>query len=198
MAASASIWARRPVVAGRRGSPAGEDAIDEMVEFALIGRRIALEEEVEHRRGPEPFGASGLDDILEHVLGPDHALGPMHFDALVIAVGGPARVRDLADLARCGLQQNGRRVDVAGLADRRIDQSRADRMDLDRLLAEQEARHVEVVDHHIAEEAARPRDVADRRRRRIARQDRHEFDRADPRLAPSAAGAGRTVDRSAG
>ena len=36
-----------------------------------------------------------------------------------------------------------------------IDQRRADGMNLDRLVAEQEARHVEIVDHHVAEEAAR-------------------------------------------
>ena len=36
-----------------------------------------------------------------------------------------------------------------------IDQRRAQREDLDRLLAEQEARHVEIMDHHVAEQPAR-------------------------------------------
>ena len=39
-------------------------------------------------------------------------------------------------------------------------------MNLDRLLAEEEARHVEVVDHHVAIEAAGALDIGDRRRRR--------------------------------
>ena len=65
-------------------------------------------------------------------------------------------------------------------ADRGIDEGGADRMHLDRLVAEQEeAGHVEIVDHHVPEQAARGRDVADRRRAGVARQDRDEFHLAD-------------------
>ena len=56
------------------------------------------------------------------------------------------------------------------------------RADRHRLLAEQPARHVEVVDRHVAEDAARPPDVVDRRRARVARGDVDHLDRAD---APS-------------
>ncbi len=52
-------------------------------------------------------------------------------------------------------------------------------MDLDWFLAEQEARHVEIVDHHVAEQAAGARNIADRRRPRVARQNGDEFDIAD-------------------
>jgi hypothetical protein len=49
----------------------------------------------------------------------------------------------------------------------------------DRLFAEQEAGHVEIVDGHVAEDAAGALDVIDRRGARIARGDRHHFDVAD-------------------
>ena len=52
-------------------------------------------------------------------------------------------------------------------------------MDLDRLLAEQEARHVEIVDHHVAKETAGALDIAHRRRGGIARQDGDHLDVAD-------------------
>ena len=84
----------------------------------------------------------------------------MDFDALVVAVGGAARVRDLGDPAGRGLEQHGGGVDVAGRADRRVDEAGADRVHLDRLLAEQKASHVKVMDHHVAKQPARPGDVA--------------------------------------
>ena len=42
----------------------------------------------------------------------------VHLDALVVAVGRAARVRDLRDLAGGGLEQHRRGIDVAGRADR--------------------------------------------------------------------------------
>jgi hypothetical protein len=51
--------------------------------------------------------------------------------------------------------------------------------DLDGLLAEQPARHVEVVDGHVAEQPAGALDVGDRRWRRVAAHDEHRLDRAD-------------------
>ena len=53
---------------------------------------------------------------------------------------------------------------VAGGADRGIHQAAAVRRDLGRLLAEQPARHVEVVDRHVAEQAAGSLHIRDRRR----------------------------------
>jgi hypothetical protein len=50
---------------------------------------------------------------------------------------------------------------------------------VDEILADEEAGHVEIVDHHVAEQPARAGDVADRRRRRIARDDGDELDVAD-------------------
>lgn len=102
----------------------------------------------------------------------------MHLDALVIAIGRAPRVRDLRDLARGRLHHHGGGVDIAGLADRLVDEGGTEREDLDRLLGQEEARHVEVVDHHVAEEPARAPDVVDRRRRGIARDHGDDLDRA--------------------
>ena len=97
-----------------------------------------------------------------------------------------------------GLQDDDGGVDVAGLADGGIDERRAEGGDGDRLLAEHEARHVEIVDHHVAEQAAGARDIGDRRRRGIARGDLHQFDRADRALADAAAQDWRNSGRSGG
>ena len=52
-------------------------------------------------------------------------------------------------------------------------------VDRDRLLAQQEPRHVQVVDHHVAKQSAGGRDIGRRRRRRIAADDGQQFQRAD-------------------
>ncbi len=103
----------------------------------------------------------------------------MHFDALVVAIGGAARIGDLGDAARRRAQHADGGIHIPRRADGRIDQRRSRRIDGDRLLAEQEARHVEIVDHHVAEEAAGALDVFDGRRRGVARQDRDDLHRAD-------------------
>ena len=76
-----------------------------------------------------------------------------------------SRVRDLAELSRARAHLHDGRVDIAGLADPPVDEARPHCLDLDRILAHEEARHVEIVDHHVAEEAARAFHVIDRRGR---------------------------------
>ena len=168
------------VTAGRIARLAVANRVEERGELVAIGLRIALQEEVLHRVGGDARGVGHLHRRAVDVAGADHALRAVHLDALVVAIGGAAGIGDLARSCPGGLQHHGRRVDVAGLADRRIDQRGADRVHLDRLVAEQqEAGHVEIVDHHVAEQAARACDVAHRRRAGIARQDGDEFDLAD-------------------
>src|SRR5882757_3660002 len=65
-------------------------------------------------------------------------------------------------------------------------------MHFNRLLAQQEARHVEIVDHHVAEQSAGSRDVARRWRRWIARQNGYEFDRTDLAGADAGLEGGKT------
>ena len=62
----------------------------------------------------------------------------MHLDALVVTIGGAARIGDLAELAGGGAHHHHRGIHIAGLADGGIDQRGTDGMDLDRLLAEVE------------------------------------------------------------
>jgi hypothetical protein len=89
-------------------------------------------------------------------------------DALIVAVGGAAGVGDLRDLARRRFHHHGGGVDIAGLAYGGVHEVRCYRVHLHRFLAEQKARHVEVVDHHVPKEPAGAREVIRRRRRWIA------------------------------
>ena len=67
-----------------------------------------------------------------------------------------------------------------------IDQRPTRGEDHHRLLAEEEARHVEIVDHHVAIEPARALDIGDRRRTRVARDHRDDLDLADGALVDAA------------
>ena len=122
----------------------------------------------------------------------------VRLDPLIVAIGRAARIGDLRDLARGGLHDDDRGVDVAGLPDRLVDQRRPHRADRDRLLAEQEPGHVEIVDHHVAEQAARARDIGDRRRPGIARGDRDDLERADRARRRRACAARRNWGRTGG
>ena len=100
--------------------------------------------------------------------------------ALIVAIDGAAAVRDLAERTRARPQGHDGGVDVGGIADRGIGQHAGGGEDLDRLLSEQPARHVEIVDHHVAEQAARDSHIGDRRRARVAAGDAEQLDPADP------------------
>ena len=100
-------------------------------------------------------------------------------DPLIVAIGGAAAVRDLAKRAGRRPQGHHRGIDIAGLADRRIDQHAGGGEQLDRFLAHEPARHVEIVDHHVAEQPAGEAHIAERRRCRIAAGYAQEFEPAD-------------------
>ena len=103
----------------------------------------------------------------------------MHLDALVVAIGGATRVGDDGLLAGRGFEDDADGVEIAGIADLLVDQHRGMGADGNRFLAEQEARHVEVVDGHVAKNAAGAGDVVERRRTRIARRYGDHLDIAD-------------------
>ena len=75
-------------------------------------------------------------------------------------------------------QRGHRRVEVSRLANRRVNQHRARRIDLGDLAAHQVAGHVEVVDRHVQKEAARDFNVFERRRGRVAAGDAQQVRRA--------------------
>ena len=83
----------------------------------------------------------------------------MCLDALVVAEARPPAVGDDRDLAARALQGVDRGVDVALRLDRRVGQLRCGRAHRDRLLAEDEARDVEIMDGHVAEHAARDLEI---------------------------------------
>jgi hypothetical protein len=83
-------------------------------------------------------------------------------------------------------QCHDRGIDIARLADRRIDQYARRCEQLDRLFGQQPTRHVEIVNHHVAEHAARAANEFDRRRRRVVARDAQDLgppDTAGPDLA---------------
>jgi hypothetical protein len=103
-AASAMICAASPSRIPGDGARAGTRAGNEMRHLGDIGPGIALQEEVLRGCRAEALVIGDLDIVLAHVLGPKQPARAMHLDALVIAVGGAARIGDLADLARGGGQ----------------------------------------------------------------------------------------------
>ena len=165
VAASASLCARRPSWPSGVGFLPVDHRVDEGLELVPVGGGVALEEEVLHRVGGEA-AAPAISTVVSCTL----SAAACPSSRAPRCAGRSRRWRGASwrsgDLAGRRLHQHRGGVDVAGLADRRVDQRRAEGEDLDRLLAEQEARHVEIVDHHVAEEPAGALDVGDRRRRR--------------------------------
>ena len=153
--------------------------LDERVQLRAIGSRIALEEERQCRIGGEAGTVRQLDRRRSDVAGAQQALRAMRLDALVIAVGGTTGIGDLAQPAARGSQRRHGGIHISGGADRRVHQARGGGVHEHRFLAQQEARHIEVVDHHVAEQAARRSDIGWRRRRRITADDGEQLERTD-------------------
>ena len=87
-----------PVLAGgRQRLPAS--ARDEGLDLVAIGLGVARHEEVEQRLAPIAASSAISTVVARRFSAADQALGAVHLDALVIAIGGAARVGDLRDLA---------------------------------------------------------------------------------------------------
>ena len=85
-------------------------------------------------------------------------------------------------------EHDDRRVDVADLADRRVDEGGADGgVDLDDVASGDEPGHVEVVDRHVEEHPAGAGEVGDRRRQPVAAGDLDEAQRAERSVGDGAA-----------
>src|SRR5260370_35214488 len=137
-----------------------------MIELAAVGLGIAFEKEMQWLVANYAIRPGKEDCALDHVLGPQGALRSEGLDALVIAINRTPAVRDLAQRTRWRAQCHDRRIDIARVADRRIDQHARRGKYLDRLLAREPPRPIEIVNHHVAEQAARAAHVFDRRRGR--------------------------------
>ena len=103
----------------------------------------------------------------------------MDFETLIITVGGAAAVVDVRLPAGRGFHEHHHGVGIADFTNRRIDQATAIGEDLDRLFAEEPARHIEIVDRHVAELPTRNFDIADRWQARVATRHNHLLDVAD-------------------
>jgi hypothetical protein len=150
-----------------------------VVELGPVRLGVALEEEVERLVSRDPVAVERLDGRRPPVAGAQHAARAQDFDPLVVAVGGAPAVADLAQGAARRPEGGDRGVDIADLADRRVDQAARAREHFDRLLAKQPARHVEVVDHHVAKQASGYFEIRDGRQSRIAARDCDHLDGAD-------------------
>src|SRR5579863_2616595 len=166
------------------------DGANESVELVAIGGLIALEKEVERLVAGEAVRAGEFNRRLAHVRGDDHPLYAMRLEPLVIAIGRAPGVGDLHDLAGRRLHDDDGGVNVASLSDLPVDQRRTHGAHRNWLLAENESREVEVMDHHVSEEAARAGDIGKGRRRRIARGDRDDLECADRPLGDPLAQGG--------
>ena len=161
---------------------AGLQALEEVLDLQAVGGGVALQEEGFRLVGPDAAGVPLAHFARGVVAGLQHAVGPQHLEALVVAVGGAAGGVDLAQAALPGADRHRGRVEVAGLADGRIGQHRAGGAQPRGLVAvatENPAEHVEVVDQHVAEDAARALDVFDRRRTGVAAGDDQHLGVAD-------------------
>ena len=127
--------------------------------------------------------ARELQRALQHVIGAQHAPGAQGLDALVVAVGGAAAVGDLAECAGGGLERHHGGIDVTDAADRAIDERARRRHYLHRLLAQEPACHVEIVDHHVPEQPAGHLDVVERRRAGVPAGDGEHLQAPDAALA---------------
>ena len=122
-----------------------------------------------------PLGVVALERRRLVVARDQHALVAERLDPLVVAVHRAKARIDVHERAARHRQHHHRRVGVAVRILLRVEHARGARDDLDRLVGQEPAHHVEVVDHRVVEDAVRHRrDVVGRRDLRIAaRQHQH-------------------------
>src|SRR5438128_6358662 len=96
----------QPVLAAWRDRRALENGGHEGIDLTPVGFRIALEEERQSwlAKIPLRIGMGNRRGVL--VAGRQQAGTAVDFDALVVAVRGAARIRDLRDLAGGRLEQD--------------------------------------------------------------------------------------------
>src|SRR5580658_8694593 len=109
---------------------------DECVELVAIGGLVALKKEVERLVAGEAVRTGKLDRRLAHVRRMNHAVHTMRLDPLIIAIRRAPRIRDLRHLARRGLHDDNRGVDIADVPNRLVDQRGSHRAHRHRLLAQ--------------------------------------------------------------
>ena len=150
-----------------------------MRELVRVGGAISLEEKMLGQVAAHRGRCAGDDFGGRMVACLEHAFAAQHLESLIVAVCRATARVDLAELASFGADGNRRAIRVAGFGDRRIDEAGSVGVHGLRVVVENPAENVEVVDQHVLEDAARASDVRDRRRARIAARDDQHFRRAD-------------------
>ena len=112
--------------------------------------------------------AEKLDAGFGAVVGEEHSLFAVRLHALVVSVAGAAGVVDAAEDAAFGSHDDHCGVNIVQLHDARVYQDGALRHDGFRLVGEDEACEVQVVDHHVLEDAAGDAEVFQVRRGGVA------------------------------
>ena len=85
--------------AGQRWRAAGQ-RVDEMVELEPVGLGIAFEKERQRLFADDSLRADKRDRAEGNIVGSERTVRTKDLDALVVAIGGAAAVRDLAERAR--------------------------------------------------------------------------------------------------
>ena len=96
-----------------------------------VRRDVAVEEEVWHRRDDVPTGGTSQAGVGQRVLRRSQSSGAERLDALVVAVDRLPAVVDRRDAPVLVAHHHDGSVDVAGLADRRVDAHGGLRVDVD-------------------------------------------------------------------
>src|SRR5258707_11726805 len=107
--------------------------------------------------------------------GLDHSFGTEDLNRLVVPVSSTPRTIDLGQRSRCHAKRYNRRIDIACLTDRRVDQSRADRVYLDRFIVCEPSQQIKKMNCLIPELASGNLDIGNRRWLRAAAGQLHNF-----------------------
>src|SRR6266478_5264334 len=131
------------------------ECTDKLIEFRFVGLGISLQEEIQERiahfcLGLAPTPDSGRSQIFVQ----QHSGRSKDFHPLIVAVDRLAAAIDMALPTRSRAHLHHDRVEIAQLGQPGIHKSARRRHNLDRLFAEQPARHVEIVNHHITKNSA--------------------------------------------
>jgi hypothetical protein len=68
-----------------------------MYHLEAIGLAVPLKEKMLRRGTAKSIFGCNLNRAFQHIISPQHALTAMHFDTLVIAIGGATRIGNLTD-----------------------------------------------------------------------------------------------------
>ena len=104
------------------------EEVEELVDLGSVGRGSARQRKTGIASSVQPRSLASSTVVLWMLAARRRPFGAMHFDTLVMAIGGAAGVGDNDDLARSRLHLDRGGIDIVGLADFRIGQNAAKRM----------------------------------------------------------------------